>query len=144
MTNSLFGHFVRVAWAASVALTLFHRLLSHQVPEQHAEDRVRGQTKEDRAHPFIQAQQTLGLAHFQHTVQKPTVEAALKNTQQLSKTCSIVETAVASTHSVGLVHRLVVETCADDVKRRHGDGHGHSADGGGHQSGEPAVRTEPL
>lgn len=49
-----------------------------------------------------------------------------------------------STHPVGLIHRLVVETGADDVKRRHGDGHSHSADHGGYQSGEPAVRTEPL
>lgn len=49
-----------------------------------------------------------------------------------------------STHSVRLVHRLVVETRADDVKRCHGDGHGHAADHGGYQGREPGVRTQPL
>lgn len=43
-----------------------------------------------------------------------------------------------------LVHRLVVQSCADDIKRRHGDRHGDSADHGGDESGEAAVRTEPL
>lgn len=68
-------------------------------------------------------------------------------TQQVSKESSLFEISSKSfdpTHFVGLIHRLVVETCADDIKRRHGDGHGHSAEHGGHQSSEPAVRTESL
>lgn len=43
-----------------------------------------------------------------------------------------------------LVHWLVVQSSADDIKRRHGDRHGDSADHGGDESGEAAVRTEPL
>lgn len=42
------------------------------------------------------------------------------------------------------IHWLVVQTRADDIKRCHGDGHGHSTDHGSHQSNEPAVWTEPL
>lgn len=72
-----------------------------------------------------------------------------RDTQQVSKACWFIwklpdSKTSDSTHPVGLIHRLVVETGADDVKRRHGDGHSHSADHGGYQSGEPAVRTEPL
>lgn len=43
-----------------------------------------------------------------------------------------------------LIHRLVVETCADDVKWCHGDRHSHPTDHGSYQSREPAVWTEPL
>lgn len=81
--NKFFDHFVGGVLAASAALPLFH-LLSHQVPEEHAEDCVWGQTKEDRAYPLIQPQQTLGLAHFQHTVQKSAVKASLNVTHSKS------------------------------------------------------------
>lgn len=43
-----------------------------------------------------------------------------------------------------LVHWLVVQACADDIKRRHGNGHGDSANHGGDERDEDTVRTEPL
>lgn len=89
MKNNFFDHFVGGVLAASAALPLFH-LLSHQVPEEHAEDCVWGQTKEDRAHPLIQPQQTLGLAHFQHTVQKSAVKASLNVTHTASQQSMLV------------------------------------------------------
>lgn len=48
------------------------------------------------------------------------------------------------THPVGLIHRLVVETCTDDVKWRHGDCHSDSTDHGSYQGRETAVWTKPL
>lgn len=64
--------------ASFMALVVLHHLLSHQIPEQHAEHRVRSQTQKDRTHAFIQAQHAFGLAHLQHTVRKPVVETALE------------------------------------------------------------------
>lgn len=54
--------------APSLALVVFNCSSSHQIPEQHAEHCVWGQTQEDRSHAFIQPYQALSLAHFQHTV----------------------------------------------------------------------------
>lgn len=54
--------------ASSMALVILHCLLPHQIPEQHAEHCVWGQTQEDRPHAFIQPQQALRSAHFQHTI----------------------------------------------------------------------------
>lgn len=54
--------------ASSVFLAILHCLLPHQIPEQHAEHRVWGQTQEDRPHSFIQTQWALCSAHFQHTI----------------------------------------------------------------------------
>lgn len=154
--------------ASCMVLVVLDCLLPHQIPEQHAEHCVRGQTKEDRAHAFIKTQQALSLAHLQHTIWKSMIQTPLKGRQRTVSTqsfCVFVQLAsglwsdnnllcsywlqehvwgVAWTHPVRLVHRLVVETCTDYVKRCHGDGHGHSTDHGSYQSGEPGVWTEPL
>lgn len=42
------------------------------------------------------------------------------------------------------IHRLVVETCTDDIKRCHGERHSHSTDHGCYQGREPAVWTKQL
>lgn len=57
-----------VLLASFVALVVLCRLLSHQIPKQHAERCVRGQAEEDRAHAFVQAQHAFSLAHLEHTV----------------------------------------------------------------------------
>ena len=51
---------------------------------------------------------------------------------------------IISTHPPKLIHRLVVEPRANDVKWRHADGHGDAADHGCDQCREPSVWTEPL
>lgn len=77
--NSLFAPRQPLVFLASfVALVVLQRLLSHQIPEQHAEHCVRSQTQKDRTHAFVQAQHAFGLAHLQHTVRKPVVETALE------------------------------------------------------------------
>lgn len=54
--------------ASFMALVVLQCLLSHQIPEQHAEHCVRSQTEEDWTHAFIQPQHAFGLAHLQHTI----------------------------------------------------------------------------
>lgn len=48
------------------------------------------------------------------------------------------------THPAELIHRLVVESGANDVKWSHADGDSDSTDHGSYQSSEPAVWTTPL
>lgn len=69
--------------ASSMALVVLQCLLSHQIPEQHAEHCVRSQTEEDWTHAFIQPQHAFGLAHLQHTIWKSMVQAPLKERQMV-------------------------------------------------------------
>lgn len=145
-----------------MALVVLHRLLSHQIPEQHAEYCVRSQTQKDRTHAFVQAQHAFSLAHLQHTVWKPVVQTALEERKGCFFNCLHSVSAQPSVlfmprsrdliwrrqkknnDPVRFIHWLVVQTRTDDIKRCHGDGHGDSTDHGSHQSNEPAVWTEPL
>lgn len=67
-----------VLLASFLALVALDCLLSHQIPEQHAEHRVRSQAEKDRTHAFVQAQHAFSLAHLQHAVGEAVVQTALK------------------------------------------------------------------
>lgn len=77
--------------ASSLALVAFYRLLSQQIPEQHAEHSVRGQTQEHGAHAFVQTQHALGLADLQHAVREAVVQTPLKGEKKraMSPDCII-------------------------------------------------------
>lgn len=64
--------------ASFLALVALHCLLSHQIPEQHAEHCVRSQAEKDRTHAFVQAQHAFSLAHLQHAVGEAVVQTALQ------------------------------------------------------------------
>lgn len=75
--------------ASFMALVVLQCLLSHQIPEQHAEHCVGSQTEEDWTHAFIQPQHTFGLAHFQHTIWKSMVQTPLKQRQMVLYALSV-------------------------------------------------------
>lgn len=85
VTQSLSGPRGSCPSAQSFSLFVFDGLLPHQVPEQHAEHRVRGQPQEHGAHAFIQPQEALSLAHFEQTVGEAVVQAALRSRSQPGK-----------------------------------------------------------
>lgn len=85
-----------------MALVVLHRLLSHQIPEQHAEHCVRSQTQKDRTHAFVQAQHAFSLAHLQHTVWKPVVQTALEERKGCFFNCLH---SVSAQPSVLFMHR---------------------------------------
>lgn len=49
-----------------------------------------------------------------------------------------------NTHLAQVIHRLVVQSGADNIKRRHGQHHHHAADHAGGQRHQPAVLREHL
>lgn len=51
---------------------------------------------------------------------------------------------VGNPHLAQVIHRLVVQSGADDIKRCHGQHHHHAADHAGGQAHQPAVLGEHL
>ena len=110
---------------------------------------MRAQSKKNWPYAFIQALQALGPHHLQETVSEAAVVPTLKGetretrvetlrenpstTNTLATPASITATVwvITETHLTKLVHWLVVEACADDIKRRHGDRHGDATYHGG-------------